>query len=289
MLEGLAAGTGIDVDDLADVVIGDRDLRKQMKDLFYERYIYEHKLGMAPKDTMRSVFASFRTRYGFEKDPETDQVLYVKNPILAHAQATIPNQEKGTFRGKPIFKINRDMLIQDFAYRMGGVGEAVPKLLPANFQQDMRDLMLPEDNLYKANIRFIANEVAAEGNIPTYSVYLTDRHGVTKMYSNSYRFEYATSHLSDDFDKAMSEVKNGTVKQIMRIGNAFDPMLVQAQLNKYAKSRNKNDLYPLIDLVNTITGATAGTGFDISDFRFSDEDADDLINLRESFYSLGTY
>jgi hypothetical protein len=75
----------------------------------------------------------------------------------------------------------------------------------------------------------------------------------------------------------------------MRIGNAFDPMLVQAQLNKYAKSRNKNDLYPLIDLVNTITGVTAGTGFDISDFRFSDEDADDLINLRESFYSLGTY
>ncbi len=204
---------------------------------------------------MRSVFASFGTRYGFEKDPETDQVLYVKNPILAHAQATIPNQEKGTFRGKPIFKINRDMLIQDFAYRMGGVGEAVPKLLPANFQQDMRDLMLPEDNLYKANIRFIANEVAAEGNIPTYSVYLTDRHGVTKMYSNSYRFEYATSHLSDDFDKAMSEIKNGNEKQIMRIGNAFDPMLVQAQLNKYAKSRNKNDLYPLIDLVNTITGA----------------------------------
>lgn len=289
MLEDLASGTGIDVDDLADVVIGDRDLRKQMKDLFYERYIYEHKLGMKPKDTMRSVFASFGTRYGFEKDPETGQVLYVKNPILAHAQATIPNQEKGTFRGKPIFKINRDMLVQDFAYRMGGVGEAVPKLLPANHQQDMRDLMLPEDNLYKANIRFIANEVAAEGNIPTYSVYLTDRHNVTKMYSNSYRFEYATSHLSDDYDKAMSEVKNGTVKQILRIGNAFDPMLVQAQLNKYAKSRNKNDLYPLIDLVNTITGATAGTGFDISDFRFSDEDGDDLINLRESFYSLGTY
>lgn len=289
MLESLASGTGIDVDELKNVVISDRDLREQMKDLFYERYIYEHKLNMKPKDTMRSVFASFGTRYGFEKDPETGQVLYVRNPILKHAQSTVPNIETGKFRGKPIFTLNRDMLVQDFVYRITGVGESVPKLLPAEYQQDMRDLLLPEGNLYKADIRFVANEVAAEGNIPTYSVYVTDRFGVSKMYSNSYRFDYATSHLSEDFEKAVSHIKNNTVKQIMRIGNAFDPMLVQAQINKYAKSRNKNDLYPLIDLVNTITGSTAGTGFDISDFKFSDEDADDLINLRESFYSLGTY
>lgn len=289
MLEGMAAGTGINVDDLADVVIRDPVLRQQMKDLFFERYIYEHKLNLPAKDTMRSVFASFGTRYGFEKDPETGEVNYVRNPILRNAQATVPPIEKGKHRGRPIFEVNMSMIEQDFAYRMNGVGESVPGLLPGEYQRDMRDLMLPEDNIYKARVRFVANEVAAEGNIPTYSVYLTDRYGVTKLYSPSYSFQYATSHMSQDYEKAVSHIKSNTVKNIMRIGNAFDPLLIQAQVNKYAASRNLNDLYPIIDFVNKITSATAGTGFDLSGYRLTDQDGDDFITMRELFYSLGTY
>lgn len=289
MLENLASSTGLEADELANVVITEPGLREQMKNMFFERYIYEHKLNMPKKDTMRSVFADFGTRYGFEKDSETGDIFYVKNPIIRNAQSTIPPVEKGKFRGKPIFRVNMKMIEQDFITRMTGAANADPKLLPSQYQQDFRDVLAPDDNMHAAKLTFVANEVAAEGNIPSYSVYLKDRFGVTKLYSKSYRFDYKTSTLSEDYERAHEAIRSQPVKRFMRIANAFDPMLVQQQMNKYAASRDSNDLTPLFDLVNGITSVTSGTAFDISDFRLDDEDGADLMNFFQYYTSLGTY
>ena len=117
VLDNFVVGTGIDVDDLKNIVIQDPQIKRTMKNVFFERYAYERKLGMAAKDVMFSVFRDIGTRYGVEEDPSTGVIYYKKSPILAHAQSTVPLMESGTTKGEPILNITHDMIRQDIILR----------------------------------------------------------------------------------------------------------------------------------------------------------------------------
>jgi len=292
ILDNFVVGTGVDVDDLKNIIVQDPQLKRTMKNIFFERYAYERKLGMSPKDVMFSVFRDIGTRYGVEQDPSTGDIYYKKSPILAHAQSTVPLMESGTTKGEPILNVTNDMIRQDIILRLSGRGEDAKNLeaiYDKDLLRDLEDLQLPEGNNYRAELNFIANQMPGEGTTPSYTIVLTDRFGNDKLLSDRYKFNYHNSHLNEDFEKAQENIRSQKVKQYLRLGGVFDPYLVQQQLNKFAKTRDNKMLVPIIELVNGATKLTKGTGFDVSDFRLDKNEAEDFLNYAKYVLTLGVY
>jgi len=288
VLENFVVGTGIDVDDLKNVVIQDSELKRSMKNLFFERLVYETKLGMSPKDVMFGVFRDIGHQYGVEKDPETGVIYYKKQPILSQAQSTVPLMESGTAKGKPIFRMEHKFIEQDVV--KGFLNPDVPEsALSTDLVRDLKDVMRKDGNPFKAHLTFTANESIGASNDPSYTVILTDRFGNDKIISDKYKFNYHRSHLNEDFEKAYSLVKSQRVKQYMRLGGALDPFHVQNKLRAFAQSRDKRALYSIIEMVNDSVDLTEGTAFDISDFQITNQEVEDFLIAYKYITSLGYY
>lgn len=288
VLENFVVGTGIDPDDLKNMIIQDPELKRSMKNLFYERLIYETKLGMSPKDVMYGVFRDIGHQYGVEKDPDTGAIYYKKQPILSQAQSTVPLMESGTARGKPIFRMEHKFIEQDVV--KGFLNPDVPEsALSTDLVRDLKDVMRKDGNPFKAHLTFTANESIGASNDPSYTVILTDRFGNDKIISDKYKFNYHRSHLNEDFEKAYGLIKSQRVKQYLRLGGALDPFHVQNKLRSFAQARDKRALYSIIEMVNDSVDFTEGTAFDISDFQITNQEVEDFLIAYKYITSLGYY
>ena len=205
----------------------------------------------------------------------------IKDPILKHAQSTVPINK---INGKPVASINMSTITNEVRDRFLDENSFISSELKKSLL-DMGSGTID----FRANERetptmhFVANETF--GAEQTYSVYMRDGYGRGTLLLDNYRYDFKNSKAyKESYLPTINALNTEKAKQVWSMWGLLDPALVQASFDSFEKTRNDKSLIPLINAYNKLR---SNIGSPSDDSLITTEERNDFFKILDTVTSLG--
>lgn len=283
MLIEMANNAG--VSDIEEAFFSDQYIRKGVKDLFIgkllDQPLYEPKAALL--DSLREI----GTRIGPQVNPDTGDLEFVRSPILASAQATVPGLRMEDGSVQYDLRITMENIDNDIknTYLRGS------NIVSPELQEQMAMVGTDQkvEGREKPTLHYVANE--NYGGDQTYSVILKDGYGKPNLINESYSYDfkrteaYGDNFAASSYTEALTQLNTDRAKQFWSAYGAMDPALLQSTFDRLEKNRNDRSINGLVTAYNKVSSLLGGTAMSIDPL--NEQEVDDFFYMIERITSLG--
>ena len=278
-IEAFARENNISLKELSKGIFATQEFRDLVIPIWLNRSM---KAGdhQKPVKVLQGVMSDIGTRFGFETTMINGipNIHLVEDPILAHAQATVPNDQiivNGREMPEPMVRLNEDSIKFDIINTIN----RTPGAASLFFYEALNDPS--SEFVFRANDNY--------GGRQTYSVTLYDSNGNDYVIADNYSYNFAFSSQNESYLKALEKVNSSKVKRFLSLGGLLDKQILQQTFNNYEMQQNTQILQPLVDFGNTVLD-TLDASYDINQRNFepfTGEEAKELMGALRSILFLG--
>lgn len=294
-IKEFADSVGLSTSEIARSAIRDPYVKEAVKNVFFKRHIDDFKMGETTTPAMLSAIRSLGKRgFGFERNTETGEIFLVEAPILTYAQAQVPHEKTADGSLQPTVNLTMEAIENQFIEEMLGHNTMFDSALlePEVTEALVRVRNSRLDNaFFPSGVRFVANEVAVEGEVPSYTVILTKADGDAFILRDNYNFNFNKSSLGADYKAAQDLIKSSKLKKLITSFDLVDRQVLQGTFDKMHRSRSRRSLTSLIDFYNGLsyTMQNVGASEPIDVDLLTQSEVNQVFDYLDTIFSLGFY
>ena len=294
-IKEFADSVGLSTSDIARSAIRDPYVKEAVKSVFFKRHIDDYKMGETTRPAMLSAIRSLGKRgFGFERNTETGEIFLVEAPILTYAQAQVPHEKTADGSLQPTVNLTIEAIENQFVEEMLGHNTMFDGAL---LEPEITEALLRVRNsrldnaFFPSGIRFVANEIAVEGEVPSYTVILTKADGDAFILRDNYNFNFNKSSLGEDYKAAQNLIKSSKLKKFITSFDLVDRQVLQGTFDKMHRSRSRRSLTSLIDFYNGLsyTMQNVGAAEPIDIDLLTQSEVNQVFDYLDTVFSLGFY
>lgn len=240
-----------------------------------------------PKAALLDSLREIGTRIGPQVNPDTGDLEFVRSPILASAQATVPGLRMEDGSVQYDLRITMENIDNDIknTYLRGS------NIVSPELQEQMAMVGTDQkvEGREKPTLHYVANE--NYGGDQTYSVILKDGYGKPNLINESYSYDfkrteaYGDNFAASSYTEALTQLNTDRAKQFWSAYGAMDPALLQSTFDRLEKNRNDRSINGLVTAYNKVSSLLGGTAMSIDPL--NEQEVDDFFYMIERITSLG--
>lgn len=321
-LERIAKDNGISIAMLRNMMISDPDVMEAVKSQFFNIFKHTHNFTggeQAENDAMLETFQVIGKRFGFEATSDGTGIRFVRTPVLAAFQATIPLRtdmtavERGLNKfgygpdidesgsiinpDDPVVTANQRMV--EVVWRDSWLARNQGLVNTTEYQEvtEIGDpvflgLEAGGRQIAGSRLSFHANDNFGSTNQQTYQVVMTNAQGQSRVMEQAWKPTWTQSKAQSALMKVQNEMRTSRIKKLANVGGFFTGAILQGAFENRMEAESDFVFKRLFEAGQEIyffTGLGSGDDLDLEQNPLTPEEVVDLRTWLSTINSLGVF